>query len=634
MDESDESAIDDDIVHDGDWNSKGSDPSDPEPDPDSESDPDSEPDPKAANCESKAPVKAPQMEVGDKMGLHEQQHNNDRAEGAYKIDLHAQTDLWKQVGLHRQKEIRKRAGVQESELTSDADHSKHEDIHSWRQIREQANFHDLSESMLGSNGGSDPDHPDHPDSDPDPDSQPWESEALELELLAEVYKEVGTQKQQLYGQEGFQSWEQILKEKNSYDPPDSMKVAGARTASDHQEPPLAVQQVKADRITKAHTPRENRQFQNQYVLMELCKAAREQTDETKKARIWSLRYGKMARKNGMDVPQAAYCPIRQDLEYERAVKNAKERQRFPQWIVEAEGWFRRQATWAARIRQGDACEGLLYQERMNAEAETQARWEMRTGDPMSFMEKFKACEEALVAEEAPQEEPTSQEQSKRIRKRRKLAKGLTISALKSKRPSAEPESEADKAVQQPRKQQFKSEHMWSTTEESSSSSSMRSSLKHQETAKADDDMAAQQTVRHDSVSTAQSSIQSSVPDEDLSGLLGRPSLQSCASEKQQFASKEQSSTLEQSHERMKTFLENSPMFSKFLSPAGKINTDETVGQTEEQDCGPEQRPSPPQAKKRMYVDPVEDEIDRESGQKSLTKRGRVHSDQDTEMTDV
>ncbi|KAE9990133.1 hypothetical protein EG327_001821 [Venturia inaequalis] len=98
-------------------------------------------------------------------------------------------------------------------------------------------------------------------------------------------------------------------------------------------------------------------------------------------------------------------------------------------------------------------------------------------------------------------------------------------------------------------------------------------------------MAAEKATRHQSVSSVQSSAQSSAFEEQLSDSTGDVSKLSSAAETQRSALEEYSYTQEQSNERvrarasqmrMKGFLEKSPMFGKSLSPAENINAEENV----------------------------------------------------------
>ncbi|TID20855.1 hypothetical protein E6O75_ATG05620 [Venturia nashicola] len=579
------------------------------------SDPGSDANSKAADRESKAPTKTMPKKVNEPNNNHKQQKDNGEAEEAFETEVHVQSDLWKRVKLHKQKQ--ERAGVNESELTVEAVLSEQE---AWEQICKHANVHDLSESMVGSTGGTIPD--DHGSAAANSEREP-----LEVDVEAEVHNIVETQKQQqTCGQEGDQSCEQIQKQTNSCDPFESTKEVNAHIASDHQEVPWNRWQVKADRRTNAQIRRDNRHFQNQYVLMELCKAAHDQTDEVKMAKMQRLRYAKMARKNGMDVPQLPYCPIRQDPEYKLAVETAENQQLLPTRIVEAATWATRQANWATRARQGDACEDLLYQERMDARDEARARWKMRKGSRTSFMDKFKAYEGSEVEGEPMEKESITQEQLEKITRRRKAARKLWTSALRSKRPNAEQQIKVDEALRQVEEQQSTSEDQWSSTEESSS---MWSSF-HQEV---------EQATRRQSVSSAQSSPQSSVFEEKHADPVGGTCILSSVAETQLSVPEEQSSIQEQKNEcmiarasetqatQMKAFLENSPMFGKSLIPNGPTIADETVHQTEEKTAGPKQRPSMPEPRrlsKRAYVD--DEEVKDESPkQESPTKRGRVDS---------
>lgn len=142
----------------------------------------------------------------------------------------------------------------------------------------------------------------------------------------------------------------------------------------------------------------------------------------------------------MDNPQVPYCPIRQDLEYERDVKKAKRRQVFPGRVVDADSWVRRQNFWAAIITQGRACEGLLDQERANAKAEMKTQlMNMEEDIPRSFEEEFLAFKDSEAPVEAYpiEEEPVTHHELARLRRRRRMEKKLRVSSGKHERPIVE-----------------------------------------------------------------------------------------------------------------------------------------------------------------------------------------------------
>lgn len=585
---------------------------------------------KAADCESKAPEKDMQTKVDSQMDTHEQQRDGNGAEEACETEICAQTDLWRQVELHKQEQNQEQAGAHDSEVAVEADLSKQK---AWELICDQANVQNVSESMVASTGGTVPDKPGSATTD-------RERATVGRDVQAEALENVETQtQQQIYGQEEVQTCEQIHEHTNSHDPPEPMEVADAHITSGYSGVPWIRRQLKADRRYNAEIRRENRDYQDRYVLIESCIAAHQQTDEVRRAKMQRLRYAKMARKHGADVPQLPYCPIRQDPEYRRAVETAKKQQVIPGWVVETEIWMRRQVNWAARISQGDACEGLLFQERMNAEAGTEARWEMREGSQISSTDTLAAYEDSEVEEEPIEKESITQEQLEKIRRRRRAARKLVTSALKSKRSTAGHQFDEDETLRQAGVQLPTSEDQRSTTEESSS---MRSPLSHREMAKTDEYVIAEHATRHDSVSSAQSSLQSSVFEEQLAGSIGDSSVLSSvaetlqsASDEQQSAPEKQSFQLEQREEGMRTrtsqmpsnaFLENSLMSGDSLSSAETINTDETVNWFEETDAGPMQRPPTPKPRKlskRAYEVDVEVKGD-ETNHESPTKRGRMN----------
>lgn len=496
----------------------------------------------------------------------------------------------------------------------------------------------------------------HPGSNSDSKAANREFEALEWDI---IYRWVGIHKRRKINekaqahekelvaqadfskQEEVHSWEQIREQANSYDPSESMEVAGTRTVSDHLELPentsRSTWQAKAERRTEAQILREyrqaerrtealilreNRQFQDQHVLMELCRAAQEVTDEATETKFETLGWCKLKRKF------LPYSPIRQDPEYERAVKQAMRQQVLPQWVEERATWSKRQTLWAEKVEQGDACEGLLDQERMGAEAEAQARWETRNGVPLSFEEKTKAYKE--------------------IRKRRKAAEDAMISSMKARSTSHHEMAKTDEAVQQDEGQESAREDQWSTTGLSLSDMDKFRREWQEEIASRPGNEAVKQAARRHSVSTVQSSMTSSVFEKQQSSP-SQSSTASSVSGEQKSALEEHLSMLEQNFERTKSrAAQNRPMVAKSLSPVGKSNAKEPAHQAEAPASVPEQRPSTPEPRrlsKRAYVEDVDDKDERSNQESPTKRRGRVDSGaskrgsnqdqgQDTEMKDV
>lgn len=491
-----------------------------------------------------------------------------------------------------------------------------------------------------------------PDSNSDSKAADREFEALEWDI---VYRWVGIQKRrkiiekaQAHGkelvaqahffskQEEVHSWEQIREQSNSYHPSESMEVAGTRTISDHLELPentsrstwqakaerrteaqILREYRQAERRTEARILRENRQFQDQHVLMELCKAAQEVTDEATETKFETLGWCKLKRKS------LPYSPIRQDPEYERAVRKVQRQHVLPRWVEETATWSKRQTLWAERVEQGDACEGLLYQERMDAEAEAQARWEMRNGVLLSFEEKTKAYKE--------------------IRKRRKAAEDAMISSMKAKSTSHHETAKTYEALQQYEGKQSATEDQWSTTGLSLSDMEKFRREWHEEIASRPGNEAVQQAARHYSISTVQSSTTWSVFEKQQSTpSQGQSSPTSSVSGEQKSTLEEHLSMLEQNFERTTSrAAQDRPMVVKSLSPVGKSNAKKPAHQAE----APASVPEPRRLSKRAYVEDVEDENWRSNQESPTKRRGRVDSvaskrasnqdqDQNTEMKDV